>query len=569
MGRHFSGNVHTSTRQERRKNGDIYVLERTIQYDQVTGKTRTLETKLLGKIPAGEAEMVATRPKKPNGFATLTATRKHVGMTAILDWVGRESGIDEDVCKSFSSGDAAKIISIARYWLATDGGTLPRLESWQITHELPYSQGISEDVYGELFRNLGYNETGIQKYFSCRAKRLSRSPVIAYDSTTISTYSENQHEARQGFNKDRDGLPTIKLLTLYSVKDREPIAFAKQPGNIPDVIAVGNTLEQLKCFDIDKPMVATDNGFYSLDNIRLFCQRNMKFLTLIDSGVNLARNVIDELRDKLEDMAAGCPFDLNISGASVMKMQTFKWKRKREGSGKKAGDTETMERRLYFYVFHSEELANQHRLNFKKQLNELRCQLEEGATEFTDAAKERIEQYFTLSKMGRGGRLHITFNEDACAEAKKNFGYFVLVSNCPLDVFEALSDYRLREKIEELFKDEKECADSRRIRVWYGDTLRGRQMAQFVSICYRCFLMKKIKEVEEGLCKDEASMTKEQYGREKKLKSWIQQRSLAQILDWFDCVDTTTVNTEAGKRRWTTETVERDRFFLERLGVTK
>ena len=31
-------------------------------------------------------------------------------------------------------------------------------------------------------------------------------------------------------------------------------------------------------------------------------------------------------------------------------------------------------------------------------------------------------------------------------------GYFVLVSNAPLDVFEALEDYRMRERIEELFQ---------------------------------------------------------------------------------------------------------------------
>ncbi|MDD3153498.1 MAG: hypothetical protein PHS41_01415 [Victivallaceae bacterium] len=81
--------------------------------------------------------------------------------------------------------------------------------------------------------------------------------MIALDSTTVSTYSENQREARQGFNKDRDGLPAIKLLTLYSVKDREPIAFAKQPGNIPDVISVKNAIAQMKCLGIDNPLIGS------------------------------------------------------------------------------------------------------------------------------------------------------------------------------------------------------------------------------------------------------------------------------------------------------------------------
>ncbi|KZK75222.1 MAG: hypothetical protein A3K90_04160 [Pelodictyon luteolum] len=76
---------------------------------------------------------------------------------------------------------------------------------------------------------------------------------MAFHSTTISTYSLSQSEARRGFNKDGDGLNTIKLLTLYSLKDREPLAVAKQPGNLPDVISIENTLKRLKCFSLSAP----------------------------------------------------------------------------------------------------------------------------------------------------------------------------------------------------------------------------------------------------------------------------------------------------------------------------
>ena len=55
----------------------------------------------------------------------------------------------------------------------------------------------------------------------------------------------------------------------------------------------------------------------------------------------------------------------------------------------------------------------------------------------------------------------------------------------------------------------------------------------------------------------------------KKLLNWLNQRSLAQIFDWFDCLKETTVRTEAGVRRWITESVARDRLFLELLGIAK
>ena len=74
---------------------------------------------------------------------------------------------------------------------------------------------------------------------------LGEHDAIAYDSSTISTYSERQNEARFGFNKAKDGLKTIKLLTLYSTESRQPLAFTKQPENLPDVITIENALTQL------------------------------------------------------------------------------------------------------------------------------------------------------------------------------------------------------------------------------------------------------------------------------------------------------------------------------------
>ena len=84
----------------------------------------------------------------------------------ILEWAGHESGIDADLQRSFEIGDALKLSSIARYWVATDGDTLPRMESWQVMNPLPYGHPITQDVYGKLFASVGRNESGVQSYFS-------------------------------------------------------------------------------------------------------------------------------------------------------------------------------------------------------------------------------------------------------------------------------------------------------------------------------------------------------------------------------------------------------------------
>ncbi|MBF5060160.1 transposase [Candidatus Neptunochlamydia vexilliferae] len=568
MSKPITGKTHVGERREKRPNGDIYVYERVTAYDEKSKKTYTVSQKLKGKIKLGTQEMIPTRPKKrKSGKTFLGAARQHTGLTDILEWVGKVSGIDDDVHNSFNEGDARKILSIARYWIGSCGHTLPRLESWQVMHPLPYIEPITEDIYGELFKELGRNENSIQSYFTCRALRLGKSPVLAFDSTTISTYSENQLEARQGFNKDSDGLNTIKLLTLYSVKAREPLAFAKQPGNVPGVISIENALSQLKCLGLEKPLIVTDNGYYSQKNMMEFARRNVKFLTLVDPNITWVRKTIDTLRESLATMSSTCPFDPSICGATTSIMHEFSRTRQRSRNGKLAGCDETFSRRLYVHVFYSPANEAKKELIFRKDLLELKAQVENGVVEFSKSAQRKIEKYLICSKKGRGGKLKVNFNDHAISEAKKYFGYFALVSNQAMNTFAALENYRLREKIEELFAVQKGGLDGARPRTWYPDNLRGRQFVQFVSLGYHCFLVKKIREIRTKLGKNETGKTKARIELEKKLEKWLAQRSLAQILDWFDCIETTNVQTAMGKYRWSTESVSRDQLFLDYLGV--
>ncbi len=568
MSKPVTGKTHVGERRERRPNGDVYLYERVTAYNEQSRKTYTVSQKLKGKIKPGTQEVITTRPKKRKGKGVVAcAVRRHSGLTDILEWVGTASGIDDDVRFSFSEGDAAKILSIARYWIGSGGNTLPRLEGWQVMHSLPYSEGITQDVYGDLFKSVGRNEDGVQRYFSFRRDRLGKHPVLAFDSTTISTYSENQSEARRGFNKDGDGLNTIKLLTLYSVKEREPLAFAKQPGNVPDVISIENALTQLKCFSFEKPLIVTDNGYYSQENMMKFALRNMKFLTLVDPNVTWVREAVDALRETLGSMSSTCPFDPSVCGAMTMRTHEFHQVRQRSRNGKLAGEEETFVRRLYVHVFYSPDNDTRKQLAFRKDLLELKAQVEDGVAEFTKSAQRKIDRYLVCSKKGRGGQVKVGFNDKATTEAKKYFGYFALVSNQSMDTFTALEDYRLREKIEELFAVNKGGLDGALPRTCYPDNLRGRQFVQFVSLGYHCFLTKKIKEMREGLGKNKSEKSAALVKLENNLDKWLEQRSLTQILDWFDCIETTHLQTAMGNYRWSTESVQRDRLFLEYLGV--
>jgi hypothetical protein len=267
-------------------------------------------------------------------------------------------------------------------------------------------------------------------------------------------------------------------------------------------------------------------------------------------------------------MSSTCPFDPSVCGATAIRMHEFRRARQRSRNGKLSGEEEAFVRRLYIHVFYSHDNESKKEVAFRKELLELKAQVENGVEEFTQTAQRKIERYLVCSKKGRSGQVKVGFNDQAIAEAKRYFGYFSLVSNQAMDTFTALENYRLREKIEELFAVEKGGLDGARPRTWYPDNLRGRQFVQFVSLGYHCFLSKKIKEMRAELGKNGSGKTKALVLLEKKLDQWLEQRSLAQILDWFDCVETTRVKTAMGNYRWSTESVARDRLFLDYLGVT-
>lgn len=566
MGRPLTGKTHVGIRRETRSNGDVYVYERVTGYDPKTQKTKTLSTRLLGKILAGSTEMIPTRPKKKRS-EVIEAPVQAVRLQKILEWTGHESGIDADLQRSFEIGDALKLSSIARYWVATDGDTLPRMESWQVMNPLPYGHPITQDVYGKLFASVGRNESGVQSYFQCRGQRVSSTGLnLALDTTTFSTYSKNQIEARQGFNKDGDGLDTIKLLVLYSVENRQPVAFSKQPGNIPDKISLANALRQLDMLDLASPVIVADNGFYSQDNMTHFAREHTKFLMLANSTDKWVRSEIDAAREELGHFRNVCPFDVDVSGVMRRRQHGFSIVRKRTRGNFEAGETESFTRRLYVHVFHKPEAAPIQERRLRESLFSLKKDLEDGVEEFRPAAQKQIDSYLTVKRTAKG--VKVDFKMDGIEEAKRYWGYFVLVSNEIKDPFDALKAYRSREKIEELFATYKDSFDGRKPRTWYPENLYGRQFAQFVGLGYHCFLAKRILDVKKALSEKETEgKTKEELSLEAKLLAWLNQHSLIQILDWFRCVDYIAATGNASASKWTTETTRRDQLFLKMLGV--
>ena len=573
-----SGMIKTRIVHVRQKNGDTYVFERRTIYDVEKKYNRILKSRLMSKIPKDSQAAVPTRPKQRKRVSSeenreiLTADRVHVGMMDIIAHIGAESGIDNALYQSTDTGTAQKIISLARYLLATNGQSFPGILTWQLNHPLPYNEGLTEDIYHNLFVRLGHDESVQQNFFAHQAEGLNSSAAIAYDTTTVSTYSENQVEARYGFNKDDDGLQTIKILTLYSIDTRRPIAFTKQPGNLPDVITIKNSLSQLSVLGLDAVEIVTDNGFYSEQNISEMFQAGFGFITLVKTSLSWVKEEIDRNMESLSSIHTVCDFDPGIHGITVRLTRTFakerKYANKKEGKGK--GDTEYFTRTVYLHIYYSLERHNAARAAFDTEIVELKRLSEKGipAENLAEDAQKKAEKYLDIKI--RGGKITVTAKDEVCRKAYRYQGYFALVSNREKDAFECLRKYRKRETIEDFFAEGKQYADGKRPRVWDTDTLRGRMFVQFVALCYYEYFSDKVRQMKQSLydsLEDAEKMTKAELNANRKLLTWIKNTPLYIQLQWFDAIEGVAISDTLRTKRWNTETTLRDRNYLMRLGL--
>ena len=65
------------------------------------------------------------------------------------------------------------------------------------------------------------------------------------------------------------------------------------------IVSIKNVLKELDFLGMDKPMLVTDNGYYSNDNIAAMCLDNIKFLTHI--SLSDGKWIREEIDKRIDD----------------------------------------------------------------------------------------------------------------------------------------------------------------------------------------------------------------------------------------------------------------------------
>ena len=288
----------------------------------------------------------------------------------------------------------------------------------------------------------------------------------AYDTTSISSYSETLRQVQYGYNKEHDPLPQLNLAVVYGESSNLPFYYRTLAGNIPDSKTLHRLLDDLQQLEFSKVKLVMDRGFYSKENISALFSVHQKFLIAGKMSLGFIRKHLESLYDTFRSYEHYLtPYELYAHTVPVQWEYTQYHPRKKENTSQK--------RRIYLHYYYNIEKAAEAEKAFDKQLIERRAQLLEGNP--SQAHQAFYERYFVVKHLPKRG-VQVSIKKEAVASAKKYFGFFVLLSNETMDAQKALQIYRNKDVVEKAFGNLKERLSMRRLlahrnKVWKANSL--------------------------------------------------------------------------------------------------
>jgi hypothetical protein len=470
--------------QTNKQTGITYAYESVSYWDKQKQQSRA-KRRCIGRVDPETKEIIPTRKSvatdndysiKIGSLPAKAAFRGFYGATYLFDAIGEKLGITADLKKCFPD-NYKQILSIAYYLILEDSNPLSRFTKWAATHKHPHGENIPSQRSSELFASI--TEDSRERFFRHQGKRRVEHEYWAYDTTSVSSYSKCLKQVRYGVNKDHDPLPQINIALLFGEESNLPFYYRKLAGNIPDVKTVKNLLADIDFLGYSKIKLVLDRGFYSEENINDLYKNHLKFLIATKVSLKFVKTELAKVRDSIRTWT-----NYNLKYDLYACSTTINWSYSQERPYK--GDTLKGERRMYLHIYFNSQKATED----EKDLNTLLCTLQrelEGDCRNKEHEKQ-YAKYFDIKATPIKG-IKVTAKEDIIVEAKKNYGYFVLLSNDVKDPIEAIEIY-----VEKAFGNLKERLNFSRTAVSSDQSLDGKLFVEFIALIYLSYIKKKMQD---------------------------------------------------------------------------
>lgn len=476
--------------QKDKRSGITYAYESISYWDKEKKQSRA-KRKLVGRVDEKTGKIVPTdnRGKKKKeapqiqpkqGPVPITGiTRRFFGATYLFDTIGKQLGISDDLKICFPD-TYQQILSIAYYLILEDSNPLFRFEKWSDLHRHPFDKNIPSQRSSELFATV--TEESKQQFFKLQGKRRVDKEYWVYNTTSISSYSEQLRQVQYGNNKDHDPLPQINLAMIYGEESNLPFYYRKLAGNIPDSKTIRNLLADLDILGFSKIKLVMDRGFYSQDNINALYKDHLKFLLAGKISLSFIKKELEGIYENFRSFE-------NYSEKYELYSQTVQttWKYQQDRPYK--GDTIGGKRRIYIHYYFNLDKAVEDEKAFQKKLVKWKNEIE--TCSHKPEHEKQYKKFFNVTKTPKRG-IKITLKEEAVREARRYYGFFTLITNETMDAITALEIYRNKDVVEKAFGNLKERLNIRRTLVPSEKSLDGKLFVEFIALIFLSHIKKQM-----------------------------------------------------------------------------
>jgi len=523
--------------QKDKRSGITYAYESISFWDKAKKQSRSKRT-LLGRVIGEDKSIIPTdgrgRKKKgerislKQGRPALTQTARYFyGATYLFNQIGEQLGITKDLQQCFPE-HYQQILSIAYYLILEDKTPLYRFERWGTLHQHPYGQNISSQRSSELFASI--TEEAKQSFFRLQGARRAEQEFWAYDTTSISSYSECLRQVQYGHSKEDPSLPQLNLALVFGEESRLPFYYRVLAGNIPDSKTVTHLLNSLDTLGFSKVKLVMDRGFYSEANINALFKEHRKFLMSVRLSLLFVRTALDDIYAGFRSFEHYSEnYDLYYHTVSTQ------WDYTQERPYKK--DTLTSTKRVYLHYYFSLDKAAEDEKAFDRKLVALRQELLSG--DRLPKHEQLYKKYFEVTSTPKRGT-KVRVKQEVIEGEKRYYGFFALFTNQAMSAITALEIYRNKDLVEKAFGDLKERLNMRRTLISSELSLDGKLFVEFVALIYLSYIKKRMQD-----------------------SNMFKQYTLQEMLDKLDVIECFHT---VGHEPWVGEVLEKQKTIYANLG---
>lgn len=141
----------------------------------------------------------------------------------------------------------------------------------------------------------------MQLFFRDWMRHKKQTEYLAYDVTSISSYSENIRELEWGYNRDKEKLPQINMGMYYGEESGLPLYYRIYPGSISDKTHLKYMVADNEFINGKRTRFVMDRGFYSRENLQYLTEGGYRFVIALPDSLKYCRELVSEHGAEMEN----------------------------------------------------------------------------------------------------------------------------------------------------------------------------------------------------------------------------------------------------------------------------